>query len=183
MIRDIVHALEQLQQLFVGALANIHVVDAIRDGTQGTQQHRHRDLALAIDLDGNQVAPAGIELEPGPAVRDQLRHAELAPGGAILFRGKVRTRRTDQLAHHHALGTVDEEGGVGRHDGEIAHVHFLHDGLIRLTVVEQHLDVERRRIGRIAVATLVLGVGRLGKAVIQTEFGVQLLVVARKMEL
>jgi hypothetical protein len=30
-----------------------------------------------------------------------------------------------QLANHHALSTVDDEGALWRHERDFAHVHFL----------------------------------------------------------
>ena len=35
------------------------------------------------------------------------------------------TRRTVQLAHNHALGAVDHESPLRRHQRDLAHVNFL----------------------------------------------------------
>src|SRR6266550_88629 len=39
---------------------------------QGLEQHGHRDLALTVDLDRQQVLRRGLDLEPRAAVRDEL---------------------------------------------------------------------------------------------------------------
>ena len=64
-VAALVDAVEQLQDLFVGALG--HRGELGHDAWQGAQQRGHRDLALAVDLHRHDVAAAGLELEPGAA--------------------------------------------------------------------------------------------------------------------
>ena len=44
----------------------------VRAEANGAQQQCHRQLALAVDLDADDVALAGLKLQPGAAAGDQL---------------------------------------------------------------------------------------------------------------
>jgi len=140
-IGRVVHLGKELQELLVAPLGDRGIVRAVRHRAQRPKQHRHWNLALAIHLHREHVTSRRLELEPRAPIRDKLGHAELAPSGAVLIHGKVGARRANQLANDYALSTVDDESAVLRHDRKIAHVDVLHHGQVRLTVVEQHLDV------------------------------------------
>ncbi len=135
---------KELAQLLVGAKA------------RGPQQDGDRQLALAVDLDADDVALGGLELEPGAPVGDQLGEAELAARKPVFLLGKVDAGRADELADDDALGAVDDKGAVGGHQGEIPHEDVLGGPLVVVAVPERDPDVERRGIGHVAVEALFL---------------------------
>src|SRR5439155_714279 len=47
------------------------------------KQRRDGNLALAVDFDGDDVAVRGLELQPGAAVRNELRVAQVPPAGLV----------------------------------------------------------------------------------------------------
>src|SRR5205085_11578680 len=59
-------------------------------------------------------------------------------------RFKGDTRRAVELAHHDALGAVDHEGSLRRHQRDFAHVNFFF--LRPLLLTELKGDVERRAV-------------------------------------
>ena len=130
------------------------------------QQARHRDLAAAVDAGVHDVLRVELDVEPGAAIGD---HA----GGEQQLARRVRlalvvveedARRTVHLRDDHALGAVDDEGAVQRHERHVAHVHvLLLDVLDRLRAgilvdiehdeAQRHL--QRRGIGQVALTALV----------------------------
>src|SRR5262249_61289742 len=79
---------------------------------------------------------------------------------------EIDAGRADTLAHHHALGAVDDEGALLRHEREIAHEDIFFLNLARLLLSEARLYIERSGIGRVALAALVLGVFGLTKGLL-----------------
>ena len=125
----------------------------------GAQQGRRGDLALAIHLDREQVLVAGLELEPGAAVRDDLGRVERPTAGGILDRAVVDAGRADELADDDALGAVDDERAFLRHEREVAHVDALALDLAGLLDEELDVDVQRpaeRQVLRPALELVVL---------------------------
>ena len=57
--------------------------------THSPQEHRHRDLPLAVYLDREEVLLARLKLEPGPAVGDQLGHAQHSARGWIFVGSEI----------------------------------------------------------------------------------------------
>ena len=91
------------------------------------QQHRHRQLAAAVDAGEQRVLRVELEVQPGAAVGNHAgREQQLARAvrlAAVVV--EEHARRTMQLRDDHALGAVDDEGaGVG-HERNLAHVDFL----------------------------------------------------------
>ena len=91
------------------------------------EERGHRQLALTVDPHIEQVLGVELEIEPGAAIGDDA-------GGEEVFAGRVRlalvvieehTGAAVHLAHDHALGAVDDEGAVVRHQRHIAHVDGL----------------------------------------------------------
>ena len=117
---------------------NSATISSLSPVADGTQQLGRLELALAIDLDVQLAARAGLELEPRAAVRDDLGVEQVAAGRRILDRGVVDARRADQLADDDALGAVDDERALLGHEREVAHVHALALDLARL--LDQQLD-------------------------------------------
>jgi len=182
-IRGVIHVGKKCHQLIVRTVKDGDVIDPIRYCGHGPEQNAHRDLALAIHLDGDDIASACIEFQPRTSVRDQLGHAHLPPGSPVLLQRKVCAGRPNQLAHNDAFRPIDDKGGIFRHDREIAHIHILYDGLIRLTVIEEHLHIERCGIGAFPLTAFLFAVGRGIKVELEAELLVDLVIIARKVHL
>ena len=90
-------------------------------------------------------------------------------------------RRTVHLADDHALGAVDDEGAVLRHERHVAHVNVLlldieHRPGFGIGVHLEHDQAQRhahrRRIGDAALAALVgVELGRLELVIDEVELG------------
>src|SRR5581483_11964791 len=94
-----------------------------------------------------------------PAVRDDLRDVE-----RLVFRVEERARRAVQLADDDALGAVDDEGAVLRHQRDVAEVDLLlldvADGLdagLGVLVPDHEADrhLQRHGVGHAALLALV----------------------------
>ena len=177
----VVRALEHLQNALVGAQPRVDFGRAsparaafLEPGQLGVvqrpQQGGDRDLALAVHLDREQVAVAGLELQPGPAVGDQLGGAERAAGGRIGVGPEIDARRTHQLGDDHALRAVDDEGARLRHVRQVAEVEPLLLALAALLGDQLDADLEPPGVGRIAAAALVWSLlGRQVAVVLERE--------------
>ena len=130
------------------------------------EQRGDRQLALAVDADVDDVLGVEFEVEPAAAVRDDPRgEQELAAGvGLAAVVVEQDARRAVHLADDHALGAVDDEGAVLRHERHVAHVNVLlldiDDRLgfglgIDLEGGQAQRDAHRRGIGQAALAALV----------------------------
>ena len=146
--------LEQRQQLVVAAVAH------------GAQQHRHGELALAVDAHVDGALLVDLELEPGAALRHEVGDEDLLLALGLLGLHDVGARRAHQLGDHDALRAVDDEGATVGHHREVAHEHRLLADLARLLVDEAHDHGERRREGHVLVAALVDGLGGLAEGVV-----------------
>ena len=91
------------------------------------QQGRRRQLAAAVDPHVDQVLGVELEVEPGAAVGDDPRgEQELARGvGLAAVVIEEHPGAAVHLADDDALGAVDDEGAVGRHQRHVAHVDIL----------------------------------------------------------
>ena len=170
MLGVVVRAGENIDQPFVGRVA---YADRL-------EQHRHRNLALAIDLDGKDVALGGLEFQPRAAIRDQFGGAEDAAGRAVFGRAEIDARRTDQLRHDDALGAIDDEGAVFGHQWKVAHVDFLGGCLAGLVVDERDLEVEGRGEGHVHFAAFRLGILGVAKMISQAEFARDVIVAGEE---
>ena len=117
-----VDVLEQLEDLVV------------RRVSDGAQKHRRRQLTLAIDLHRQDVTACSLKLQPCTTTGDQLGHAHLAAGGAILGNGEVHAGRANQLTDNNTLGTVDNECTRFGHQREVTHVDIRFADLARVVV-------------------------------------------------
>ena len=147
--RNGVDGVESLENFLVGTQA------------QGAQEDGAEELALAIDADVERVLLVVFELNPRAAVRNDLAE-EI---GAVAGRLKEDAGRTMQLRNDDALGAVDDERAVLRHQRNVSEEDFLFldvaDRLVarlRILVVdgEAHGDLERRRVGHAALFALRL---------------------------
>ena len=141
----------------------LHLV--VRLVAHGAQELRGLELALAVDLHVKLVAGRGLELQPGPAVGDDLGAVEPPARVGVLGRRVVDARGAHQLADDDALRAVDDEGAPLGHGREVAHVDALGDVLPGLVDDELHVDVERPAVGQVAGAAFELVVLRLAEFV------------------
>jgi hypothetical protein len=140
------------------------------------------ELALAVDADVEHVLLVVFEFDPRTAVGNDLAQEV----GAVVGRLEEDAGRTVQLADNDALGSVDDERTVLRHQRNVAEEHFLlldvADGAVAgLSVLvedgQAHRDLERSRVRHAAlfalghvvfqlqahgIAALVAEVGRVG---------------------
>ncbi len=77
---------------------------------------------------------------------------------------EVDTGAAVQLAHHDALGAVDDELAAAEHDRQVAQVDFFLD---RLLFVEPQPDAERPAVGQPQLAAFIRLVARLAQLVAQ----------------
>jgi hypothetical protein len=146
----------------VSTVANRPPISSFVLVADGAQESRRGDLALAVDLDREEVLVARLELEPGAAVRDDLGREEGPAAGWVLDGAVVDARRADELADDDALGAVDDERALVRHEREVAHVDALALDLAGLLDQELDVDVQRPAEGEVLGPALELGV--LGRA-------------------
>jgi len=130
----------------------------IRAITDCAQQHGHRQLALAINLNRNDIAFGGLKLQPRTTVGDQLGVAQATVGSPIFLNGKINARRPNQLADNNALRAINNEGAVVGHQGEVTHEDVLRGYLTSLAVDEAGTNPQRRSIGHVSIPALGLGV-------------------------
>ena len=146
--RNALHLIEGAQDVF------------IRLHSQRAQENRAEEFPLAVDADVQNVLRVVLEFNPRAAVRNDLSE-EVA---AIVRSFEKHARRTVQLADDDALGAVDDERAVLRHQRNIAEENFLFldvaDGLrasVGILVVnrEADRDLERRGIRHAAFLAFV----------------------------
>jgi hypothetical protein len=131
---------------------------------QRAHERRDVDLAVLVDADADRAlglvvlrAVIGLELDPRAAVRDDRRVVR----GAVVrvdVLEEVDARRTDELAHDHALRAVDHERALVRHEREIAHEDLLVGDaldLARLGRDQADAHAQRRRVRHVAFAALL----------------------------
>src|SRR6185437_8113944 len=138
---------EGAQDLLVGAQA------------QGAEENAGQEFPLAVNAHVEQVLGVVLELHPAAAVGDDLAE-EI---GALVGGLEERARAAVELADDDALGAIDDEGAVGRHQRDVAEEDLLlldvADALVPglgVLVVDGEADghLERRREGRALVFAL-----------------------------
>ncbi len=142
-------------------LALFPVVTAIRVRVPPDRPQKlgRLELPLAVDLDVQLLPRSGFELKPGAPVRDHFGRVQVAPSGGILRARVVDTGRPDELAHHDALGAVDDERPLVGHKREVAEVDLLTQRLARtfwILQYELHVHIQRLGEGPILLATFEL---------------------------
>src|ERR1039458_215672 len=158
----LIHVPEQL------LVADFHFADAVEGAqnllvrlqTQGAEEYRAVEFALAVDTYVKDILVVVLELYPAAAIRDDL--AEII--ALRLHFLEKHARRTVQLADNHALGAVDDERAVVGHQRNFAEEHFLlfdvpHAFFLRFGILGIHGqadgDLEGRRIGHAALLALL----------------------------
>src|SRR5579859_2783076 len=136
---DLVHGIERAQDVFV------------RTEAQSAQEDGAQEFALAVDAHVENVLLVVLKLHPRAAVGNDLAQEV----GAVVGGLKEDAGRAVQLAHDDALGAVDDERAVLRHQRNVAEENFLlldvADALVarlRVLVVngQPDGDLERRGI-------------------------------------
>ena len=141
-----VHILKEIQYLRIGGVSH------------SAQQRADGRLALAVDLDRNEVAVAGFELHPSAAIGYQFGGGKPPARVGVRLGGEIHARRAHKLAHHHALSAVyDERPGVGHHR-DVAHKERLlldlAAGVARRGVFQADGHIQRRGVGDLVLAAL-----------------------------
>ena len=162
----------QLALLDVDLLHGIvHPQEIIGGVPEGFQQDRRRHLSPPVNPDVEDVPRVKLKVEPRTAIWDDpRREQDLAAGmGTALVMREEGPRRSVQLAHHHPLGPVDDEGAALRHQRQfadidllLAHVQDFLGGRFVLLVEhhETHADLQRRGVTHPllhALAHIILG--------------------------
>ena len=147
---------------------------------EGAQQGEDAEAALAGDpgAGGDVLARLllDVELHPLPAVRvdralDQLVLGQVAEAEA-LARLEDHAGAADELADDDALGAVDDERALLRHDREVAHEHRLLFDLTGVAVHEPGPHEDGRRVGHVLLFALLDG--ELGRRAQVLVVGVEL---------
>ena len=146
-VADVQRVLEQLEDLLVGRVPH------------RPQQHRHRQLALAVDADEDLALLVDLELQPRSARGHQVGDEHLLL--AVLRLHQVGARRAHELRHDDALGAVDHERPALGHPREVAHEHRLLADLARLAIDERDGHRQRARVGQVLLAALLQRCDRL----------------------
>ena len=130
------------------------------------QQRGDRQLALAVDADVDDVLGVELEVEPAAAIGDDPRGEQIFARrmGLAAIMVEQHAGAAVHLRNDDALGAVDDEGAVHRHERHVAHVDVLlldiDDRLgfgvgIDLEAGQAQRDAHRRGIGQPALAALV----------------------------
>ena len=146
-VADVERVVEQVEDLLVRRVAH------------RAQQHRDRQLALAVDADVDAALLVDLELQPRAASRHQVGDEDLLL--TVLGLHHVRARGTDQLRHDDALGAVDDERAALGHPREVAHEHRLLTDLAGLPVDERDGDRQRPRVRQVLLTALLQARDRL----------------------
>src|SRR5262245_28681114 len=180
---------EVRQELLVGQ------DDALLQEPERPQERGRQHLAAPIDPHVQDVVRVEVELDPRAPVGNDARREERLPGGQRLALVVVEEHagRALELADHHALGPVDDEGALVGHERQLAQIDFLaallanRPGLGFLVVIEDdeaQRDLQRDREGHAAVVTLFDRVLRLTEVVrVELEQRVVVVVGDRKHRL
>ena len=131
------------------------VKDLFAREAEGLQEYCDRLIALAVDTNADLVALIDLELEPRTTARDDASRVNVFVAELLWLTVEVHTRRTHELRHNHALGSVDDEGTASGHEREVAHEHGLSFDLTGEVVHELGVHVERRSESLTALLALV----------------------------
>ena len=127
--------------------------------TEGAQENRAQEFALAVDAHIQHVLLVVFEFHPRSAVGNDLAQEVSAVVGGF----EEHAGRAVQLADDHALGAVDDERAVLGHQRHVAEEHFLlldvaNGAVAGLGILledgEPHRDLERRGVGHAALLAL-----------------------------
>ena len=141
----------------------------------GPEQHRGRDLLLAVDAGKDAVLGVELEVQPGAAVGNHAGVVQQLAGrmGLAAVVVEEHARGAVQLGHDDPVGAVDDEAAVSGHQRDLAQVDLLLADLLDRAPVgagllvddKAHHEVERRRVGGAAQPALLLVERRFAEAV------------------
>ncbi len=142
------------------------VEDLLAVQAQRIEQAGDRQLALAVDADVDDVLGIELEIEPRAAIGNDARGKQIFARsmGLAAIMVEQHARRTVHLADDHALGAVDDERAVLRHQRHVAHVNVLlldieHGARFGIGIDLEHDQAQRhahrRGIGDAALAAFV----------------------------
>ncbi len=151
---------------FAALLVRNGLVEGLEDlfpvHAQGIEEGGGGQLTATVDADVDDVLGVELEVQPRAAIRDHAGgEQQLARRvGLALVVVEEDSRRTVHLRDDHALGAVDDEGALVRHERDVAHIDvLLLDVLDRpgarfflgLKDDQAQLDLQRRGIGHVAL--------------------------------
>ena len=159
-----------------GVLVEEHIQHLGVSHAKGAQDHRHRQLAAAVDAREHVVLRIELKVEPGTTVGDDAGIEQQLARGVRLATVVIEEHAgaAVQLRDDDALGAVHHESTVVGHQRQFAEIDLLFtdilDGFVRtrgFLVVhhETHLHAQRRRVGEAAQLALLHVEARLAKAV------------------
>ena len=159
---------------------------------EGPEDDEDAEAALAGDpsAGGDVLARLllDVELDPLASVRVDGARDELVLGQVAKTKALTRledhARRADELRHDHALGAVDDERSLVRHDREVAHEDRLFLDLAGLPVLELGPHEDRGRVGHVLFLALLDGElrNRLEVRVVRIELEVELEVLGEVLD-
>ncbi|MNS62059.1 hypothetical protein D3C72_951060 [compost metagenome] len=170
---------------FAALLVRHGLVEGLEDflavHAQGQQEAGGRQFTTTVDTDEDHVLGVELEVQPRAAIgNDAGGEQQLARRvGLALVVVEEDARRTVHLRDDHALGAVDDEGALVRHERDVAHVDVLLLDVLDRTGArfflglkddQAQLDLQRRGIGHVALDAffdVVLGVLELVGHVLQ----------------
>ena len=150
--------------------------DLLGRQANGLEQNRHGHLAAAVYAEIENILGIEFEIKPGTTVRNDPRAEQQFATGVrfALVVLEEHAGRAVQLAHNHALGTVDDERAFVGHERHFTHVHlllfhFFHDlGLRRGSIAVVNDQLHARTHGRtvrqaagLALAHIERGLGQV----------------------
>ena len=161
-------------------LGEEHLEDVLGRKAQRPEHHRGRQLAAAVDAREHRILGIEFEVEPRAAIGDHPRVVKNLARRMRLALVVVEedARRAMQLGDQNALGAVDDERAVVRHERDLAHVDFLlldvlHRTVGRLAVVDEqlHAHAQGRRVGQAAHHAFANVERRIAKLVVDVVQG------------
>ena len=155
---------EDAQQVGVVAVIRVH----------RPQQRHDRELAALVDADGEALLAVDVQLDPTAAFGNDAAVLQAALAGALHLADEVHAGAAVELAHDHSLGPVDDELAAAEHDGDIAEIDLLLDGLL---FGQPQPDLKGPAVGQSQLPALVGLVARLAQFVAKV-FQAERLVIA-----
>ncbi len=116
-------------------------VGSVAERAEKGRSEKFPPAFAAVEIDVEQIARIELHFDPRTAVRNDpetIEHFAVEMDA----RFKRDSRRTMQLADHDALGAVDHERALRRHERDLAHVNFFF--LRPFLLAELESDMERR---------------------------------------
>ena len=153
-------------------LGEVETVEDVLVGLEAdsTQQGRHGQFLLTVDVSIHDLVDIRRELDPRTAEGDDTRRIELRSVG-VHGCSEEDTRRTVKLRYDDTLGTVDDEGAFWGHIGDHTQIDRLLYSLellvLRVIARKLQLSFQGDTIGQTTLDALLDGVARRVDVVVQ----------------